>query len=222
MEKRDVLVELLGIELQLESQVPRLEVLETGHGIDFDPEDLVGGLLGDFFDVHAALSAGHDHHATYRTIEKNRQVQLALDVAAFLDEDPPDDLARWPGLLRHQDVAEDLRRDLAGVGRRLRQLHAARFVVLGKALSLEVRREHLRRLALVRDDRARAAAARVNLGLHDDDGGAEIPRGLFGVGRFLDHDVTRHAHAVLSQQGLALVFVEIHSPLPIRALPQRR
>ena len=91
------------------------------------------------------------------------EIQLALDVAAFLDIQPLHFLARRPGLLGHQHLTQHL----AGIGynvlNRLDDAHAA--LPLGVIL-----------------ETARASAARMDLGLHHPDRAAQLICDLLGFG----------------------------------------
>ena len=50
-------------------------------------ENQLGRFLGDFFDLHAAFGADHQHGFGRGAIEHDAQVQLASDIAACFDED---------------------------------------------------------------------------------------------------------------------------------------
>jgi hypothetical protein len=77
---------------------------------------------------------------------------------------------------------QDLTRGLLGRRRRLRELDAARL----------------------------AAAARVDLGLHDDDARTERSRRLFGFGRCRGDAALGDRDAELAQHFLGLEFVDVH------------
>ena len=55
-------------------------------GIDEDLVDLLRRLVGDFFDLDAALFADHQHDALRGAIEDESEVELAVDGEAFLDQ----------------------------------------------------------------------------------------------------------------------------------------
>jgi len=85
--------------------------------------------------------------------------------------------------MRDERHAEHVACDAVGFFRRLRELDAAAF----------------------------AAAARVDLRLHDDDFRAEPfcnRRRVRGIGSFFS---TRHGHTVMREDGLRLVLVDFHS-----------
>ena len=67
-----------------------------------------GVLCGDLLDLHAALGRGHHGDAGGGAVDQHAEIQLALDVAAFLDIEALDFLAGRTGLLGHEDVAEHL------------------------------------------------------------------------------------------------------------------
>jgi hypothetical protein len=53
----------------IDEELAKLEVGDAEGGINDDLRDLLGGVVGDFFDVHAAFSAGHDDQAALGTVE---------------------------------------------------------------------------------------------------------------------------------------------------------
>ena len=108
-------------------------------------QDLFRVRRGNFLDVHAAGGARDDDRTAGRAIDQEAQIQLALDLQAFLDEHASDLPAFRAGLVRDERHADHLFRQALGFVGRFRQLDAA----------------------------ALAAAARMDLRLHDDDAGAE-------------------------------------------------
>eukprot|EP00760_Papus_ankaliazontas_P005597 PhM_4_TR12668/c0_g1_i1/m.74664 len=110
-------------------------------------DDLLGGLLRDGLDVHAALRRRHHDGALRRAVEQKGDVVLLLDLGEDLRHVQLRDLhARGAGLLRHERVAEHLASLRHGVGRVGAHVDAA----------LEARREG-----------ALAAATGEDLGLDD-------------------------------------------------------
>ena len=49
-------------------------------------DDLVGRLRGDLLNVHAALAAGHHHHALLGSIKYSAKVNLRLDVGSLINQ----------------------------------------------------------------------------------------------------------------------------------------
>ena len=82
-------------------------------------------MLGDFFDVHAAGGGGDDGHAAALAIERERQIDLALDVRARLDVHRFDRQAFGAGLFGDQALAEHVGGGGAHRVEIARQLHAA-------------------------------------------------------------------------------------------------
>ena len=129
----------------------------------------------DLLDLDAALARDHQHRFGRGPVEHDAQVQLAGDLAAFLDEDAVDRLALGAGLDRDQRLAEQVLGDLARLVGRADELHAA-----------------LLRIVL---DRPLAAAAGVNLRLHDRQRPAQfLERRRRFVGR-RGHLAAEHGHA---------------------------
>ena len=155
---------------------------EAGEGIDRALVDLLGSLRGDFLDVHAALARCHQHRALHAAIDDERDVELLADVGAFLDEEPAHEASLWARLVRDQRHAEHLRGEIAHLVHRARELHAA----------------------------ALAAAAGVDLRLHDPDFPAQLLRRFHGLVDRERGKAPRGRHAVFAKEFLALVFVDVH------------
>ena len=136
------------------AQLADLVGLQAGVGIELLLEDQLRRLGGDLLDVHAAFARGHQHRHRRGAVEDDAQVQLAGDVAACFDEHPADRLALGAGLDRDQLLAEQLRGDVLRFVGDFDELHAA---LLGVVF-----------------DRPLAAAAGVDLGLHDGERAAQL------------------------------------------------
>src|SRR6185295_18866504 len=61
---------LLAAEAEREGEPARLEAGEAEHGVDVEGDDLVGRVVGDLLDVHAALGRGHDRDAAAVAVEE--------------------------------------------------------------------------------------------------------------------------------------------------------
>src|SRR5229473_1065411 len=111
----DGALHLLALEPEAEGELAGMEAFHPGGGIDRHLEDLVRMLGRDLLDLHAALGRGHHGDPRGRTVDQHAKIELALDVAAFLDIDALDLAAGLSGLRGDKDVAEHLagaRRDL--------------------------------------------------------------------------------------------------------------
>jgi hypothetical protein len=187
---------LLG-EAEREAELAGLVGLQARGRVDPHLEDLLGRLLGDLLDVHAALGAGHHHHAAGVAVDEHAEVELAGDAQALLDVHGAHLGALVASLDGDELAAEHPPRGVArGAGATLHHLDAAGDGVF----------------ALV--DLALAAAPGVNLGLHHHDlraglGDERLGGGLDGVGGG-GRDAARYGHAVLLEDLLALVLVNLH------------
>ena len=79
--------ELLAFEPEREGEAARMEARDARGRIDRDAEDLLGMVLGDLLDLHAAFGRGHDRDAAGGAIDEQGEIELAPDVAAGLDID---------------------------------------------------------------------------------------------------------------------------------------
>ncbi len=138
--------------------------------------------LFTWLDVHPAGGARHDHRLAGRAIEHDAQIQLALHLQPLFDEHTADHTPFGTGLVRDEPHADHGARELLRILRGSRELDAA----------------------------ALTPSARMNLGFHDDDPGAEP----FGDGdnvRGGEGDLAaRHGHAVARKNRFRLVLVDFH------------
>ncbi|MEY9168156.1 hypothetical protein ABIE78_006275 [Sinorhizobium fredii] len=166
-------------------------------GIDRNGDDLFRRMLGNCLDIHAALGRNHEGNLADGAIDEDREIEFAVDVGAVLDIEAVDLLAGRAGLLGHQRIAEHI----LGIGNdlvdRFRQPHAA----------LGIGPEFLE-LAL-------AAAAGMDLALHDVKRSRQLFRGRFGFVGGEDRDTFRDRRAVALQQSLGLIFMDVHEFFPV-------
>src|SRR3546814_16406820 len=73
--------------------------LHAGRRVDGGLQDLLRMRGGNFLDFHAALGRGHHGDLRGSAVDQEAQVELALDVAAFLDIEALDQLALGAGLM---------------------------------------------------------------------------------------------------------------------------
>ncbi len=177
---------------------------DAGGGIDGEGVDLLGSRVRDLLDVHAALGGGHDRDPARLAVDQQGQVEFLGDGGAFLDVEAVHLLALGPGLVRDQNAAEHL----GGVG-----LHVLDRLDDPDA-ALGVGAEAL--------EAPLAAAAGVDLRLHDEDRSSELLSGLDGLvdgeGRIAAGD----RHAELGEDGFGLVFVDVHEARGARAFLEGR
>jgi len=163
-------------------QQQRLLVGEADQRIDEDLDDLLGRVVSDFLDVHAAFGRGHDGDLLRGTVSQGSDVVFVLDVGAFLDQEVAHLLAFGAGLVGDQLHAEDLGRVLAHFVQRLGDL----------------------------DTTALAATASVDLGLDHPDLAAELLCCLDRVIDAGAMDASRRDDTVLSQYFFCLILMNLH------------
>ena len=152
--------------------------------------------MRDFLDVDAAFGGYHKRHTGGFAIDQDRQIELLVDLGAFLDIEAIDLLAGRAGLFGDQRRAQHLLDELVDVVGGLGDAHAA-LVAGGGFLEF-----------------ALAAPPGVDLALHHPDRTTKFVGGEVGVGRLEDGDSARHRHAEFPQQRLGLVFMDVHLDVP--------
>ena len=180
---------------ELSTQFPHLIRLKPGIGMKRFFENQLGRFGGNFFDVHAARAAGHQHRHRRRAIDDDSQVQLPGDVAAGFDQHAANCLAGRAGLNRDQFVAQQLAGHGGGFLGTSHELHAV-----------------LLRVVL---DRALTAAAGVNLGFHHRNRPAQRAKRGRRLFRRARHDAIGQRDARLAQQLLPLILVDFHPATPV-------
>ena len=125
-EDRLELADLRALEAEAERELAALVGLQAGGGIDVHAQDFLRRVFGDFFDVHAARCGGDDRDAAALAIQRERQIDLALDVRTRLDVHRFDGQPFGTGLFGDQALAEHVGRGRAHRVEIARQLHAAR------------------------------------------------------------------------------------------------
>ncbi len=168
----------------------------AGFRVDGDGVDLLGRVVGDRLDVHAAFGGDHEGHLADRAVDQQRAIEFAGNVGAVFDVETVDLLAGFARLGRDQRVAEHVlgvRHDFLD---RLREANAA----------LGVGAEFLE-LAL-------AAAAGMDLALDHVERTRKLLCSSF---RFLDLEnghALRDRCAVALQKSLGLIFMNVHGIVP--------
>src|SRR4051812_32608637 len=194
--------ELLGLLGEIAGQFQRVRdgaaVMrhDAGGGIDRETHDLFGGVVRDILDIDAAFGGDHERHFGGFAIDQDREIELLLDVGAFLDVEPVDLLALRAGLHRDQGRAQHLPGELVDLGDRFGDPDAA-LVAGGSFVEF-----------------ALAAAAGVDLALHHPDRSAKLFGGGIRFRRLQHGDTLGNRHAELVQQRLGLVFMDIHLDAP--------
>src|SRR5262249_14542906 len=178
----DRLVDGFLRQAEREGEVSCLVCLQADRRIDHLAKDLLRTSCRHLFDLDPTLARGHHRQAADRTIEHHAEVELACDVATFLDEHTVDLLALGPRLVRDQPHADHPLGDLAGFGGALGELDAATF----------------------------AAATGVDLRLHHAYASAELLRRRFGFGRVAGDLPARDVDLIAPEDFLRLIFVNVH------------
>ena len=188
---------LLALEAQPEGQLAAMKRLHADGGVDGDFEDLLRGLGGDLLDLDPAFGGSHHGDARGGAVDQHAEVKFTGDVAAFLDIDAIDHLARGAGLMGDESHAQHV----PGRG----DGHLGRFDEL--------------------DATALAPAAGVNLRLDDPDRAAEFGHRRLGFLGREDDGAPGNGDPVFSQQALGLVLVNVHLRLlacPADGMPVER
>ena len=126
-------------EAESRGDLAALERHEAEGRIDMHREDLLRGVLGDFFDVHAAFGAGDDDRSGGGAVEEDGEVEFALDVDGFTDEHLADFLALGAGLVGHEDLTEHVGGEFLGFSGSVTEVNAAFETVLKGTLTAAAR-----------------------------------------------------------------------------------
>ncbi len=162
-----------------------LGVGQAGGRVDEHLVDLFRRGRGDVLDIHAALGARHERDSLRAAIDHHADIELLLDVGAFLDQQAAHLLASRPGLMRDELHTENLAGALLHFLERLGDLDAASL----------------------------AAAARMDLRLHHPHRAAQRLGGLHRFVDGKRGNAARNRDPVLAEDFLALIFVNFHSRL---------
>ena len=163
--------------------------LQTERGVHELLENLLRGLFGHFFDVHAAFRGGDDGVAAAGAVKQDGEVVFLRNIDRFGDEHFAHQLALRAGLVRHERLAEHFARDLLRLLRGVHDVHAAFEAIFEGAL---------------------AAAAGMNLGLHHEARAADLARGFACLLGRAGDDAFGGGDAEFIKQLLGLVFVDVH------------
>ena len=159
-----------------------MERRETRRGIDVKRGDLLRGVDRDLFDIHPAFGRGDEGHASEVAIDDQREIKLPLDGDVLGHIDFSDRPALRPGLRRDQRLAQHALGVAAQIFKALHQLDAAAF----------------------------ASAAGMDLRLQHPSAGLELARGDHRLLRRGRNMTLRDRSAVIAQQRLRLIFVNVH------------
>src|ERR1700733_10724384 len=156
--------------------------LQADGGLNEFVEDGFRICFCDFFDFHAAGSAGHEENFARGAIDEDAEVELALDVQTFFDQHALDDAPAGTGLHSDEIHAEHGAGDFGGFVGRMRELYAAGF----------------------------AAATGMDLRFDDHDRSAQALGG--GAGFFLAEGdfAAWSGDAIASENRFRLIFVNLH------------
>ena len=173
-----------------------LVALEAGCGVDRLRDDLLGRLVRHRFDVHAAFGRGDDGDPACGAVDEHRDIELALDVAAFLDIEALDRPADRSGLLGDQFVAKHG----GGVGADLVDGLGEAHAPLAAGIVLEP---------------ALAPTTGMDLGLHDGDRLAQFAGNVHGLVLGIGDATLEEGDGVLGQQDFGLILVDVHGVLSL-------
>src|SRR5262245_35176985 len=181
-EQRLELLHLRRVEPEPEADPPGDVAGQRRSGVDHDGDDLLGAARGDLLDLDAPLGRCDHRELLALAVDDDRKVELARDLRAGLDVDLAHEPALRAGLVAAQRHAENLGGDALRLGGRLREL----------------------------DPPGLAAAAGVDLRLHDDDARVEPPRDLLRLGGRRRELAGGDGDSVRAQEPLGLVLVDVH------------
>ena len=185
VQARDEARALLGkhaFELERGSDHAAMEGAQARGRIDGKRRDLLGRLGGDFLDVDAAFGRGDEGDATGGPVDEKREVKLAGDGRVLHHIDAADHAALGPGLRRDERLAQHT----VSLGMQLLQcLHEL-------------------------DAAAFASPARVDLRLHHEGAAAERLGMRLGFMRRRGDAAVGDRRAVLLEEILGLIFVDVH------------
>jgi hypothetical protein len=169
-------------EAEAVGKLARLIWLKADGGLDEFAKDRFGICFGDFFDFHAAGGAGHEENFAGGAVHEDAEVEFALDVEAFFDEQALNDTAAGSGLHSNEVHTEHGAADFGGFIGRMREFYTAGF----------------------------AATTGVDLRFNNDDWSAEALGG--GAGFFLAESdfAAGSGNAVAGEYRLRLIFVNLH------------
>ncbi len=176
------LLDLVALQPEPERELAALVGHDADERVDGRLQDLLGRVVRDGLDVHAAFGRGHDDDAPAGAVDDHAEVELVGDVAGLLDQHRVDGLPLLVGLEGDEVRAEHGFGVVLGLARGVDELHAAGL----------------------------ATSASVHLRLHDDLLRRELLGGLAGLGRRGGDEIVRDGHAVAREQRLGLVLVKVH------------
>jgi hypothetical protein len=113
-----------ALELETEGEVAHLIPLQSRRRVDVDAQNLLGGRGRDLLDLHASGLGGHDDVGRAGAVERDREVELALDGRRLLDEYRAHQDALGRSLGRLELHAENLARGAFGPVRVIGHLDA--------------------------------------------------------------------------------------------------
>ena len=156
--------------------------LDPARRVDRNLEDFLRRVLGHLLDLDAAFGRAHQGHPAGFAVDQQPEIELASDVAAFLDIDALDLAAGRSGLVGDEIMAEQGPR-------------RGDDILLG---------------ADDFDSSGLAAAAGMDLSLDHPNRPAEPPRHSDRLRGGIGDPAARHGDAKLREQLFRLVFVDIH------------
>src|SRR5262245_57644838 len=182
LDQRHALLEGLAGQAQAEGQTAGLEIGESESRMRPFTQDLLGAVRGDFFDLHPASLGSHHDVGGAGAVQRDREVQLAVDVRRFFDEHLAHEDALGRCLWSLEPHAKDLAADRFGLSRRGGELDAAGL----------------------------APAAGVYLSL-DDDTAPDALRCRPARRRLISDVTLRYRDPELAEESFGLVLVNLHA-----------
>ncbi len=177
------LVNLFAFKAQLERNVPALVSARTCQWVDNRLQDFLRRFFSYLFNLNTTFGRCHERDALAATIDNRTEVQLTIDIRAFLNKNLADRLTVLIGLEGHKVCADMLVGKVANLVSRAYQLHATGLT----------------------------SATSVHLDFHYPAIAADLLGSLYSLVSCVDSVAGGYRQAVLGKQLLRLILMKVHN-----------